>query len=1242
MKATAFITAIMAAATLTGLADTSITNLRVAGCDAPLAVEDKDPTFSWQMVSDTPGQKQTAYQITVATADGAQMWDSGKVTSGISNNIRYGGSTLDRETAYCVNLTVWDANGSSLTASTTFETGLMDFNAGSEAQWAGAQWIGNKQRSFDARQLFYYTLEYTFKIKSGSTSSIIIAANDFRFKDDFQNAEHMAGENWYRLEFDLSDAGGTDGAAFRVYRLGYNASDPGNTTPILNICKADFSSTNINALFTADNKNVEHAITLTYIQDASYDMTITVDGHYLSAWESGVDAAATGFNITANENNEYATSFMHLNSIGFAANPGDEVEYTDYVIRTRGASVDDQVFNADYYDVFAPIDFVTVDGSTIKVKNTGSDFRMGYVDPSHGSMTMLRTVVDTGAKEIAKAKMYVTAMGGYEIHINGQRMGDDWFAPGSSQIREVMGYNAYDVTSLMKTGKNVIGATLLPCWWTGHLTKDIYNYNFFGDHEALMAKLVITYTDGTSETKVTNTTDWLSYKDGPLRSGSFVDGEFYDARREPYVAGWNSDASFDASAWIAPAVIDRRDWEEFYLMGRYDRTIQVCDTITATELMPAHSSDGRTYIYNMGTNLTGAPRISIPKGWLAANDTVIIRLSEQVYPGGRGDLEVYENTYGVNGMGLTGRQLRDNYRNAMATIFYVAKGAEEVVISPISLYCGYQYIQITIPNHSGSLPLSNVQALVLSSDALPTGTYHAETSDGTTGELVNQLFSNIQRSQLGNFQTIPTDCPQRDERMGWTGDAQVYCRTASYNSDVYNFFRQWMVSVRADQQIASDWCPAGGIGFTVPTYMTTKEANFCDATTWSAAVCMVPWQMYAQYGDFRIVEENYDAMKAWLEGMACFAYKNKWPKEYFDGTYPEKDYQYLAWWTTGFADWLELTPRSSEVETMTNLDETARVSEVLNNAIYIYMMELMADMAAAKGDTEYAATLRDRHDAAKEEWNEAFVDPTTHKTRFMTGKILHSQSSYASPLVHNVFNDENRPYAIQYLAELTAHPSQSGNGGYSFNDYTITTGFNGTPNMLPALSHNGRVADAYSLFTSTAYPSWLYPVTNGATSIWERWNGYESAFGQGDGNNMNSFNHFALGSVGQWMYEYQLGITGGVTEDGTRGYKHFTLQPQAGGTFTSLSGSYESNYGTIRSSWTADGHGVMRFYTCTVPANTTATLYLPVSDDVATASDSSYATFDSFCTWNGLRCAKYTLASGSHTFTISTNAISVN
>ena len=1216
------LTILMTATTLSGWAQTRINDLRVQNADEPIAVEDSRPVFSWKMESDVTGQHQTAYRINVVReSDGSTVWDSGKVSDGTSTGIRYLGVGLQPEMGYIWNLQVWDKDGNILSESSRFETGIMNPRI---SAWKGAEWIGSTGLKLDATSQSLFEIRTDFRIIEGNTASLVFGADDFRLKNGFFNGYGVANDRHYiRVEVTTGD-----NPQVRIYRVGYFPEDK-EDVPFITINDETYPQNNLREIIAdGDSHTLSVGIEVSNI-------TIHIDGKQLKTtagtgrrnfWE------AAGMTLNKLGSGGNFPSFPNLCSVGFAAEPGTTVEYSDYQILNAGQSLDRVVFDSDRYVIFKGIEGVKVDGDRITVRNSGASDLICWKDPSYGAESMVRTEFEA-AKKIKDARLYVSSMGINRFFINGRQVDVDWFTPGNSQFRETMCYMKYDVTDMLREGGNAMGAELAGGWYTGYITFTASNFNFFGDYEALLAKLVITYEDGSKETIVTDKDTWKVYQDGPVRLGSFFQGERYDARKE--VEGW-TEPGFDDSSWAAAEQIKQRDWIDFDIVARYDEPVRVREILDAKEIMPAH--DDHTYIYNMGVNMVGVPEITIPAGWLKEGDQVILTYGEQVYPGMKGDKKEYVQRFGKKGRNVAGHILYETNRAALDADFYTAAGSEAVTIRPSATFRGYQYIQIHIPSHKGALPLENVKGVVLSSSEIPTGKYHAVTSDGKTGDLVNRLFRNIQRSQLGNFLTIPTDCPQRNERMGWTGDAQAYTRTGIYQADVQNFFRQWMVALRADQGIGGDREVPGGIGSTVPTYNKTDDPTFANGSTWAAAVCQVPWQLYNQYGDTQVIKENMETMMNWLNGMAFYKMSDEYP--------------YLSSRTGGLADHLALDNRTPP--------------DLLNNAIYIHMMEVTAIMAEAIGEDEYAQLLRERHAKAKADWNKAYVDPVTGKTRGIKGKTIHTQASYATPLNFNVFNEENIAAAQKWLSVLAADPLSSGptpeealaqkdieeevtsafgvlgsgNTSFDFKPYTITTGFSGTPNILPALSRAGASEDAYKMISNTEYASWLYPVSQGATSIWERWNSLDTAFSEPNQNSMNSFNHFALGAVGAWMFEYQLGITSDYA-NGNAGYRHFILQPMAGGNYVSLEGSYDSNYGRICSSWTAD-KGVMKSYTCTVPANTSATVYIPVGEAVATALPADGAEFKGFCEHLGHRTACYEVVSGKWNFEIGQADVTVN
>ena len=816
-------------------ATTNIKNLRVQSIVEPTSIEDNQPLFSWVMESKVTGQKQTAYQIVVErSSDNHEVWNTGIVKSEQANNIRYAGMPLQPEMSYSFQVTVWDKDEKFYVSNSRFETGIM--NPGLAA-WEGAQFIGTNALTLDATSALLFEIRTDFQIIHGDAASVVFGANDFRYNNKFQNINNVEGENYVRVELDVSGVGTEKGAALKIYRVGYEKDDnPHEPYEVISVEK--YPETNINDIINQTNKKDQHNLSISV--NAS-NITFEIDGVIVRTTAPSRDEGNTFFtgapppsrgrganvSITNNGSGNNYTTYPNLNSVGFAANPGEEVLFSNYKIKNLGRSNPDNdvVFDAKTgagYAIFEGLEGVNISdaGKLITVTNTKKETKVGYADPSSGSLSMLRTTFASAlGKSIEKAKLFVTSMGSNVVYINGQRVGDEWFGPGDSQFRETLCYLTYDVTGLMQNGDNVIGAILNPGWYTGYMTYTPGNFNFFGDTEALLAKLVIEYQDGSKSTVVTDPAEWKIYKDGPIEYGSFFQGERYNANKEANIDGWSTVAYNDRALEFRQKLVKPREWINFDIVARKDQAVRIVETLKAKSISGTNSDDSHTYTYDMGVNMVGVPSITIPAGWLTKDDVIILRYGEQVYPGLEGDGQEYIDLYGYKGHGkaIAGRILSETYRAALSTDFYIAKGSEKTVIQPTTTYRGYQYIQITLPSHTGPLPLENVKGLVLSSDQLPTGTYLAKTADGTTGELANQLFRNIQRSQLGNFFTIPTDCPQRNERMGWTGDAQAYTRTATYNSDVRNFFRQWMVALRNDQGIGGDGDVAGGIGSTVPT-----------------------------------------------------------------------------------------------------------------------------------------------------------------------------------------------------------------------------------------------------------------------------------------------------------------------------------------------------------------------------------------------------------------------------------------
>ena len=1122
-------------------AHASIVDLKTLGRVNPVGVDTDQPTFSWRMLSEAICAGQTAYRIVVTDGSGAVVWDSGNVESAASVGIPYDGEALKPSAKYTWTVTVTDQTGAVIESEpATFTTSLL---SDSIEAWNGAQWIGAPVLPLDAVSKAVFHISADVTLHEGSKAySFILGADDFRLKNPAYNPALLSSENWVRVELDLSEATETGGAKINVYRKGYTAEEDGSA-PLAIIAENEA----LDSVLNVGNRYESHHVD---IFCAASTLVFTIDGIEIDS--KGV--LVNGFGTP--------NTFPNLNSVGFAMNPEDSATFANYRIENGGRFARGTVYAAE--------DDIVVEG--------GTDGILIYADPSHGGAPMLRTDFEVRS-DARQAYLYVTAQGIYNYYINGQEIApDEWFNPGSTEYDAIMAYNMYDVTDWLTEGENAMGATLGEGWWTGMTTFESLNNNYYGDQPALMAMLTIEYADGTTDTVVTDE-HWKYSDDGPVRLASLFQGERYDAMRE------DADAfttAVDHYFWSQNAAVipTRKQFANPRLVVRDDEPVHVIREITAAECLGEAKEGSGAYIYDMGENLVGVPMLTIPAEYAKVGETLTVRYAEILYP----ELPEYVEQ-GVNGMLMV-----ENLRTALATDFYTMKAGEQTFCPDLTFH-GCRYIEIT--GLEKPLPAQNVGMKVLSSlDA--TATYESSNA------LTNRLFENIINSTTGNYLSIPTDCPQRDERMGWTGDAQVYALSASYVADTYNFMRQWMDTVRADcgpTGMSSQYCPAF-VNYDLENDDTVPHKGQSFGITWNCLVVTIPYNLYMQTGDAAIARDNIDNIRAYVDHLIDT------PLTYKDA---EKKKQ--------------TEPRLTG-ETGTLCDHLARIPTdgvSLGNCVFIACLDEAAVLCQATGDAEKADFYRQKAEEARAAWNELFIDAETGKTKNAKGAIQDTQASYATPLRFNVISEENLPRALEHFARAIAEPDVTDSDGLAVPPYTITTGFNATGNMLPALSMNGLNDLAYRLFESTEYASWLYPVTQGATSIWERWNGFTNELGFNGNNSMNSFNHYSFGAVYEWMMAYQLGIS-----SGDAGYQHFVLQPTVGGTFTYARGSFESPYGTIESGWTAED-GLMASYDVTVPANTTATLYLPMTGDIVSIDSVTSA---GQTTHNGIEVTQYELPAG--------------
>jgi len=1138
-----------------GASPAALTRLQVEYSETPLGIDVEAPRFSWQMLApqDERGWSQGAYQVVVTDPRGTAIWDTGKVESGSSVGVVYGGAALQASSRYDWTVTVWDQNGDTTSESSWFETGLMSPEL---SAWDGATWIGGGDDDLVlySHYLPIFDLEFTVTIAEGSSrASFVLGANDLRLMDPNKNVyrlENGRDESYIEIEIDVSGVDGSeDGMAqLNVYRVGYTPEDsrdePLRSFPILT------------SVIDAGNKHAPHRVELTGMFG---ELSFVIDGN--NAFTGETDAGTRGPfgppprgpSVNANPMGrgwDYIT-FGQLCDIGFSVPSAQRAFFSDVVVSNNRAPHNvlfREDLAADGYDgIFAGASGLQVDGGRYRLDG-GTDGSFLVADPSRNSTPMLRTEFDTGDRAVRDARLYVTARGIYELYLNGVRVGDDYYNPGLTQYDETHMYQTYDVTDMVEPGANALGAMLGEGWWSGLLSFGAI-WNHFGDRQSLLAKLVVRYDDGSSDVVTSNPDDWRYYSDGPVRYSSLTQGEVYDATRDAAVEGWST-SGYDDAAWkpaqevslkgtafAEPATDFRgRDvslhFDRMSLVGQVGNNAGVFQALTARSVEEVRDD---VYVYDMGQNLVGVPRIRFADG--KAGERVVLRVAEMLYP----DLD----ESGPN----VGMVMRENYRAALSQDIYVMKDGDQV-FQPRFTAHGYQYLEIT--GIDEPLPLEAVEGVAISSLLELAADYE------TSNPGVNQLWSNLVWSNVDNFLSIPTDCPQRNERMGWSGDISVFSRTATYVSQADPFLTRHLRAMRDVQSEAgrfTDIAPIGG-GF--------------GGVLWGSAGMTVPWEVYRQYGDTRLLDQHYGAMAAYLAYLETT----------IDGEGLISD--------SALGDWLG--PQNEQLG-----------NDFLVTAYHVYDLWIMARAAEILGKDADAERYRRRYDERRAFFNETFLNDEGKTLGLIGGgrgfgsrsstpaewKVADTQTSYAVALALGAFSDENVLRARNHLAE-SVERANTDDGGVTRPPYSLMTGFIGTAWISRALSDAGRDDLAYRLLQNAQYPSWLYAVDQGATTIWERLNGYTEEEGFGGNNSMNSFNHYSFGAIGQWMMAYSLGI-----ERGEPGFESFVLQPRPDptGQMTWARGYYDSMYGRIESAWKLDGDTLS--YSASVPANTTATLRLP-------------------------------------------------
>ena len=1073
-------------------AATGPAELRVDNLTTPLGLDDATPHFSWQLRDTARGARQTAYEVQVASSatllkqGKADVWDSGRVAGGQSLNVAYAGPALTASTRYSWRVKVWGADGTAYAASegSWWETGLMQ-----QAAWR-AEWIG--------------------------------------FETKEENAVRHAAAEWIASP-DAKALAAEKGKEERFAYRGRAQATKAVRRATLYATAQDTVSAWVNGeqVLTAD----------------------PLPGWSQMPWKKFVKAdvtrlVKTGANVVAVEGLHYVT-----NPNGMATGDAPPmmatlaVEYADGTVATFGS---DASWRTTTHAAAGWQKAGFDDGgwkTAVLWKPLPGPFSQPAGHPwIPDSVKALRHEFDVKSP-VKSARLYATALGEYEVFLNGKRVSEDRMAPGWTDYRERVVYQTYDVTALVRQGENAIGALLAPGWYSTSIEWYQEPNNYGVTPPALRAQLRIEHEDGSVEW-VTTGPEWKAARSYILHA-ELYDGESQDARQMQ--AGWD-EPGFKGAPWTSAEKIDpapvKIEAQEFQPI-RVERTV---DAVKMTEPKPG------VYVFDFGQNLAGVERVRVQG---PAGTTIRLRFAEILND--------------------DGTLYTENLRTAKATDTFTlaGKGVEE--FTPQFTFHGFRYAELT------GLPAAPdkdaVAALVLHTSA----PFAAELKTGSA--MINQLWSNIVWGQRSNFVGVPTDCPQRDERLGWTADAQVFWRTASYNMDLAAFTRKFGADLRGTQ--------AGTAFYGIYAPGTSSE-NMGYGAGWSDAGVIIPWTSWLQTGDTSVIEQNWAGMERYLDQIA---------KTNPDGLWKNSG--------TPFGDWLSPEGRTNQV--------------LIATAYWAYDVTLMRQMAHATGRTadeqKYAAQF--------EKIRGAFQKRFVHADGFVAGAdnspspfgVINNpnaksaggdtQTGYVLALHMNLLPESLRAAAAQKLVDKI-----EANGGL------LGTGFLGTPYLLEELTKTGHAELAYHLLMNTQYPSWGYLIEHGATTTWERWNGDQM---KGDPS-MNSYNHYAYGAVADWIYRYAAGVDATPLD---AGFHTVVLHPVFDARLGSVQFRYPSQFGVVESQWTLAGRKAE--WKVTIPANATGLL------EVNAAQASRYALDGAPLTQSALATATdggYRLAAGSYSFEV--------
>jgi len=1033
--------------------------LKVDNLPAPLGLDNPAPLFSWQIASTEPGARQSAYQLQVGSseallqADKADIWTSGRIAASTSIGIRYQGPALKPSTIYFWRVKAWDANGKpyATSAISHWETGLMD-----QANWK-ADWIGYlTAEETTIRQAPSAWINSPFSAKLAAEK---LTQERYAFRTSIKLTRpvrhavlYATGQDTVAAWINGSQAGGQV--------LAQQPLIAAKQMPWKKYVKADVTAklaAGTNSLAVEVLHYVENPNGMATADPPALMATLVVE-YDDGTWTSFSSNAAWKTSIHAPE--------------GWTARNFDDSAWASSILFQQSAATLTEPLGKPWLPP--------------SVKQLHRPFKV--------------------ANPVRSARIYSTALGTYQLYLNGKRVSSDVMAPGWTDYRERVPYQTYDVTSMLTPGANKLSVLLAPGWYATPLEWFQQPNNYGLTPPALRAQLRIEYANGkvewvATDSSWTGATSWIT-------SSEIYDGEAQDGNlRASDWAGVNTVAPGAAPVSIVhPASIR--------VVAQNFEPIRVTQTLAAKTLTEPKPG---VWVYDFAQNLSGVPvlRISGAKGTV-----VQLRFAEVLNPDGT----IYT----------------ENLRTAKATDTFVLSGKGEEEFTPQFTFHGFRYVELTGVNAKPALAAVHVN--VLHTDA----PFAVKLSTGSA--MINQLWSNILWGQRSNFVGVPTDCPQRDERLGWTADAQVFWRTASYNMDLSAFSRKYTGDMRSTL--------AG-----TPYYGIFAPGTMVSATGfgagWSDAGVIVPWTSWLQTGDTAIIEENWKAMEAYLGAIEKTNPSFLWEKE---SGIP-------------FGDWLSVEGKTNQV--------------IVATAYWAWDVTLMRQMAHATG----RADAEKKYAALFEQIRAAFQKKFVHEDGFIPGAdnspsifgVINNpnakatggdtQTSYVLALHMNLMPENLRAAAAKRLVEKI-----------HANHDMLATGFLGTPYLLEALTNTGHQDLAFKLLLNTGYPSWGYMVDHGATTMWERWNGDQMISDP----SMNSFNHYSYGAVADWIYRSVAGID--ATPDDP-GFRTIVLHPHFDARLGNIAFDYQSPMGPIHSDWKVTGNKAE--WHVTLPANTTG--WLPLS-----------------------------------------------